>query len=174
MKKFLALMMLACIALLPLVSNAEVPVVTWDAVGAPAVESLGLEGEFKTLPELGLAIWVPGTMNYIEPTADQAAEGAYVIFADEDCTLFITALHQDGMTLDAFAEGAVAAGYTDAEIVNVNGLYAVTYKDDEHSIGFITLVDTNSNMITFNFSPINTDLAQAGFSIIASSLMPME
>ena len=173
MKKFTALLMLICIALLPLVSNAEVPVITWEEVGAPAVESLGLEGEFKMLPELGLAIWVPATMNYIEPNAEQAAEGAYAVFADEDCTLFITALHQDGMTLDAFAESAAASGY-DAEIVNVNGLYTVTYKDDESAIGFITLVDTNSNMITFNFSPLNSDLAQAAFSIIASSLKPAE
>jgi len=176
MKKFTALLMLICIALLPLVSQAEtIPAVTWEESGAALIEALGLEGDFVALPEMGLQFWLPSQLVYVESSEEDLAKGIYATFVDSDleCVLQVTALHQDGATLDDVYAAAVANGL-DTDYVILNGLYTVSYKDAANDVGCVTLVDTNSNIITFSITPINSDLAEAAFAIIMTSLMPQQ
>lgn len=173
MKKFVALMMMLCLVL---ASAAMAESVTWDEVGAPAVEAYELNGDFVSLDDIGLTIWVPAELNYTEPSEEDAANGRYALFVDEDqeCYLAVDALAVEGMTLDQALENAVANGMTEPEIVNINGLDALSYADPNNNIGCIVLVDTNSNMIIFSFSPVDSDAGKIAFAVIGSSLMPLE
>ena len=56
----------------------------------------------------------------------------------------------------------------------VNGLSALSYKDEGNNVGVVVLVDTNCNMILFSFGPIDSEAAEAAYSVICSSLMPLE
>ena len=60
------------------------------------------------------------------------------------------------------------------EIVNINGLDALSYKNADINAGCIVLVDTNCNMIIFSFTPIEGEAAELAFGVIMSSLMPLE
>lgn len=173
MKKFVALMMTLCLVL---ASAAMAESVTWDEVGAPAVEAYELNGDFVSLDDMGLAIWIPAELNYTEPSEEDAANGRYALFIDEDqeCYLAVDAVSVEGMTLDQALENAVANGMTEPEIVNINGLDAVTYADPNNNIGCIVLVDTNSNMIIFSFGPVDSDAGKIAYAVIGSSLMPLE
>lgn len=175
MKKIVALMMLVCIALLP-AAMAEATSVTWEEVGAVAAESMGLEGEFVSLSDMGLSIWVPNDLSYTEPSEEDAANGRYALFVDNDaeCYLAVDAFATDGMTLDQALQNAIDNGMTEPEIVNINGLDAVTYADPNNNIGVVALVDTNSNLILFSFGPVDSDEGKLGYTVIASSLMPAE
>lgn len=173
MKKLFALLMLVCIAL---TSAAMAESVTWEEVGAPTVEALGLEGDFVALSDMGLAIWIPSDLSAVEVSDEDAAAGRYALFVDNDqeCFLSVDAVNVEGMTLDQALENAVANGMTEPEIVNINGIDAVTYGDETNNIGCIVLVDTNSNLIIFSFGPVDSDEGKVGYAVIASSLMPAE
>ncbi len=174
MKKLTALLMLVCITLMPFASLAET--ITWEEVGMPFAAQSELEGDFVALNEMGLAIWIPSDLVYVEPSAEDAAAGRYAIFIDNDqeCALVIDAVYVEGMTLDQAYENAVASGMKEPEIVNVNGLDTLSYINEALNCASLVLVDTNCNMIIFTLSPIDNDIAKIAFTVISSSLMPLE
>lgn len=176
MKKLAVLLMIACIAIMPLsvFAEAEVQSVTWEEVGAPALEMLGLEGDFVALNEMGLAIWIPSDLEYTEPSEEDAAAGRYALFIDKDqeCALTIDTVNVDGMTLDQAYQNAVDSGMKEPEIVNVNGLDVLSYENEEINSACLVLVDTNCNMIIFSFMPFDSEAAKLGFTVIGASLMP--
>ena len=174
MKKMIAVLALLCVVALSFSAVAEGAVITWDEVGAPAVETLELSGDFFAMEQLGLAIWLPEGMEELEVSEEDAAAGRLCVVADDTCAFIVDAIHVDGMTLDQAYENAVASGMIEPEIVNVNGLDALSYKNAEINAGCIVLVDTNCNMIIFSFTPIEGEEAELVFSLIMSSLMPLE
>ena len=174
MKKLISVLLLACMLVMPFAAMAEAPVITWDEVGAAAVEAYELSGDFVALEELGLTIWVAEGMEEQEVSDEDAAAGRLCILADDSCALTVDAVHVDGMTLDQALENAKASGMFEPEIVNVNGLSALSYKNEAINAGCVVLVDTNSNMIIFSFTPIEGEAAQIAFTVIMSSLMPLE
>ena len=174
MKKMIALLALLCVAVMPFAVMAET-VITWDDVSA-VIEASGLEGGFYTMEELGLAIWLPDGLNAVELSEEEIAEGyLYVLTDDEEtCLITVDAVNEEGMTLDGVLEAAIAEGMFEPEIVNINGLSAVSYKDEANNAGCIVLVDTNCNVITFTLMPIEGEEAELAFAVIMSSLMPLE
>lgn len=173
MKKLIALLMLVCIALMP---AALAETITWEEVGGAAVESNGLEGDFYSLEDMGLLIWLPSSLSEMEISEEDAANGRYALYMDQENGAYVAidAVHVDDMTLDQALENATANGMTEPEIVNINGIDAVTYADPANNLGAIVLVDTNSNMIIFSFSPIDSDEAKLAYGIIGSSIMGAE
>ena len=175
MKKLISVLLLACMLVMPFAAMAEAPVITWDEVGAAAVEAYELSGDFVALEELGLTIWVPADLDFAEVSEEDAAAGRLCLLTDgSTCALTVDAVHVDGMTLDQALENAKASGMFEPEIVNVNGLSALSYKNEAINAGCVVLVDTNSNMIIFSFTPIEGEAAQIAFTVIMSSLMPLE
>ncbi len=178
MKKMLVMLTLLCVVLLPFAAMAETATttITWDEVGAPLVEASGLEGDFYALEDIGLAIWLPAGLNAVELSEEDIAAGyLYVLTDDEEtCLITIDAVNVEGMTLDGVLEEAVAQGMFEPEIVIINGLSAVSYKDEANNTGCVVLVDTNCNVITFSLMPIEGEDAELVFGLIMSSLMPLE
>ncbi len=94
--------------------------------------------------------------------------------AEETCLFTVDFVNVEGMTLDGVLEEAVAQGMVDPEIVIINGLSAVSYKDEANNAGCVVLVDTNCNVITFTLMPIEDEDAELALGLIMSSLMPMD
>ena len=178
MKKMLAMLMLLCVLVMPfsVMGETATETITWEEVGAPLVEASGLEGDFYALEELGLAIWLPAGMSAVELSEEDIAEGYLYVLTDDEqsCLITIDAVNVEGMTLDGVLEEAVAQGMFEPEIVIINGLSAVSYKDEANNAGCIVLVDTNCNVITFSLMPIEGEEAELAFALIMSSLMPLE
>ena len=171
MKKLIALLALVCVMMLPFAAMAEE--INWADM-QPAIEELGLKGDFIALEDMGLMVWIPSTMAYYEPSAEDAEAGRYAIFADDECALTIDVVNVEGMTPDQALANAQANGMTEAGIDTVNGLSAVIYLNEAQSLASFVLVDTNCNMIIFSFTPVKDDLTKLASSIIFASIMPME
>ena len=178
MKKMLVMLTLLCVALLPFAAMAESATssITWEEVGAPMAEAAGLDGNFYSLEDIGLAIWLPAGIQFVEVSAEDAAAGYLYVASDEEETCLITVdyVNVEGMTLDGVLEEAVAQGMFEPEIVVINGLSAVSYKDEANHAGCIVLVDTNCNVITFTVLPVESEEEELAFALIMSSLMPLE
>ena len=173
MKKFFAILTILCLlAMGAAVAESN----TWEEIGQPAVEAYGLEGDFVSLSDMGLAIWLPSTMVATEPSEEDAAAGRYALFVDEDgeCALTVDAINVEGMTLDQALQNAIDNGMTEPEITNLNGLDVLGYSDPNTNSGVMVLVDTNSNMIIFSFMPVDSDEGKIAYGVISTSLMPVE
>lgn len=176
MKKLIALLALLCVVLMPFSAMAEEPAtLNWEDSEALLADS-ELTGEFYSLSDMGLKIWLPEGLNVVDITEEEAAAGCYTKMTDEEqsCVFSIYAVHVDGMTLEQAYQNAVDNGMKEPEIDIINGIYAVSYESEETNEGAIVLVDTNSNLIIFTFSPFNDDLGRLLFYIIGSSIMPLE
>lgn len=177
MKKLLAIVLaLLCAVMLPLCAMAETAVITWDDFGAPVVEAGEIEGQFYSIESLGLAVWLPDGLKNAEISEEDANAGRLCLMMDDEktCAFIVDAVYVDGMTLDQAYENAVANGMVEPEIMNINGLDALTYKNEAINAGCVVLVDTNSNMIIFSITPINSDDAVLVYTLILSSIMPMQ
>ena len=176
MKKLIALLTLVCVMMMSFSVLAETTAITWEEIGAPVVEAAEIEGDFYSIEELGLAVWLPNGLNAAEISEEDATAGRLYLMTDDEqtCAFIIDAVHVDGMTLDQAYENAVASGMIEPEIVNINGLDALSYKNESINAGCVVLVDTNSNMIIFSLTPIEGEDAELVFGLIMSSIMPLE
>ena len=175
MKKLLALVMMLCMLCTAAVAE-NASEITWSDVEATLTEQ-GLTGEFAVLDQLGLKIWLPNGLDAVEVSEADAAAGRLALFTDADHTAYLAvdAIHVDGMTLDQYYESALAAeGVSDVEMVTANGLSAVIYKSEAMDFWSASLVDTNSNIITFVMGPASEDGSQIVFSVIVASLQTAE
>ena len=176
MKKLIPFLALLCAVLLSFSVMAETTSITWDEAGAPVVEAANIEGGFYSIEELGLAVWLPAGLSNADISEEDAAAGRLYLLTDEEqtCAFIIDAVHVDGMTLDQAYQNAVDSGMVEPEIVNINGLNAVSYKNEAINAGCVVLVDTNSNLIIFSITPIEGEDAELVFGLIMSSIMPLE
>ena len=60
----------------------------------------------------------------------------------------------------------------EVELIHMNGLDAVVYKDAGNDLWSATLVDTNSNLINFIMGPASEEGCKDVFAIIIASLQP--
>ena len=171
MKKLFALLLALC--LMWSVACAEESTVNWEDVQA-VIESSGLEGDFWNLEDLGLDIWLPNDLQEVEVSEEDAAAGRLALFmpADQSAYLAVDVANVGGMTLDQFFANAQASEAEEVEMIHMNGLDAVVYKDAGNDLWSATLVDTNSNLINFIMGPASEEGSKDVFAIIISSLQP--
>ncbi|MBR3016115.1 MAG: hypothetical protein IKH57_03370 [Clostridia bacterium] len=176
MKKMISLMALLCVVLMPFAVTAETAAaaVNWEDV-APVIEAGEVAGSFYSIEDMGLKLWLPDGLEAFEVSEEDAAAGRYALLmdAEQTCAITIDAVYVEGMTLDQAYQNAVANGMAEPEIVTVNGIDALTYKDAANDLASVVLVDTNCNMIIFSFMPISAEGAELVFSFIAASIMPL-
>ena len=169
MKKFLAMLLTALVAVMPMASLAEPAEITWDR---SILTSLDLEGDTYELEGLGLMIWIPASMEYSSPDDEEADKGMYCAFSNDECILIIREIEEAGLTVEQVYENAEANEAKDLEYVILNGMLAVSYEDE--NFGELVLVDDAGKAIIFAFSPIDTDESQTLAAIIFSSIMTVD
>ena len=59
-------------------------------------------------------------------------------------------------------------------MITANGLNAVVYKSESLNFWSASLVDTNSNIISFVMGPASEEGSQIVFSVIVASIQPAE
>ena len=141
MKKIIAVVIAMTLALmLPALALAEeVLTIDWVATEAEFADA-GIEGDFYSLGELGLKIWVPNVMKAVE-IGDQES-GVVGAFATDDGEYSILVQYiegTEGMDMDTFIADLTDSGATEVERVILNGLDAVSY----------SMADTDANIMAF-------------------------
>ena len=175
MKKLFALMLALCLLCGCAAMAEEASTITWEEV-APTVEASGVTGEFQLLEGPGLAVWVPTGMLAAEVSEEDAAAGRLALFIAEDQSGYfaVDAVNVPDMTLDQFFANAQESAAEEVELLNVNGLSGVVYKDPTNDLWSFSLVDTNSNVINFIMGPASEEGSKEVFSIVLASIQPYE
>ena len=175
MKKLFALVLMLCmLCTVAVAENASE--MNWTDV-EPTLTEQGLTGDFAVLDQLGLKVWLPEGLNAVEVSEADAAAGRLALFTDAENTAYLAvdAVNVEGMTIDQYYENAKATeGVSDVEMITANGLNAVVYKSESLNFWSASLVDTNSNIISFVMGPASEEGSQIVFSVIVASIQPAE
>ena len=175
MKKLFALVLMLCmLCTVDVAENASE--MNWTDV-EPTLTEQGLTGDFAVLDQLGLKVWLPEGLNAVEVSEADAAAGRLALFTDAENTAYLAvdAVNVEGMTIDQYYENAKATeGVSDVEMITANGLHAAVYKSESLNFWSASLVDTNSNIISFVMGPASEEGSQIVFSVIVASIQPAE
>lgn len=172
MKKCISILLCLSMLIISACAFAEAGVITYD----PAMfEALGIETNTLELEDFGLVFDLPDTMLEIELSEADLAGGTIAAFSLPDGSQmmsigFAQMLDMGGQIFedyDALITYYQMYGATDLEIVDVNGLYALSYAIAEANVmGSLYLFD-DGWVLAFNFAP----LADADYVPVAASIM---
>lgn len=164
MKKLFALMLALCL----LGSVAMADELVWTSEIEEAATQLG--GEFHTVKEGSLKVWIPAVLHETELTEEDAEEGIIANFETEDgeAGIYIQYFDMEGMSLEEYAEDRKDNDAEEIEPGTVNGLPCLAYKYDEAAVVAFAL--ENGYILEFVCSPMTDEGFQSIIGIVISSI----
>ena len=174
----LALLMLASVACAAAeTAQEEMPTVeiSWEDVAALADK---YEGDFVSVADLGLYMYLPSSFANVDPTEEQAAAGVIAILASEELggAVSITYQNMGDYDLNSFIEELKNVGATGFEMDAVNGLPALSYDLDVDGVKTSSLVfeEGENNTITFSFAPMDSETFREVAVFMGASIQAAE
>ena len=134
-------------------------------------------GDFIVMDMLGLKIWLPAGMNAVEIPEEQAAAGRLLGYEADDHTAYfvVDAVNAGEMTPDQMLANVQASDPEgNSQMVQVNGLTVVVYKNTAADCYTGALVDTNNNIIMFSMGPASDADAATVFEYVINTLQIAE
>ena len=100
MKKIIAILMALCL----LTGFAMAEDINWSDVEATVADS-GIEGDFFSIGDIGVKMFIPSVFQEVELSEDDVAEGyiCYLTTEDEAGTVAVTYADVNGMSLEDYA-----------------------------------------------------------------------
>lgn len=137
--------------------------VNWDTLEAELEES-SLEGDFVSIRELGLKMWLPDSMQETE-LDDSMQDSGYLHYytaEGKENTAAVTYVDLDGVTLAEYEDMVTEAGGTNLEEIDLNGLGAISYELEESDLSAVSFVTQKGYVVEFLFYPVSdADYAEA-------------
>ena len=174
MKKFIALLVLICIALMPAALAEETPSLNWEDF-APILEAGGVTGQFYTFDEIAVKMWLPDGINPVELTEEDTSKGYVGYFMPDDESAAVAVMYVDvnGMTLEQYAEYLTGeADATEVEMGTVNGLPCVSYKLPEQDTVNIAFTTEAGYILEVTCWPLSEENAELVWGAVVSSIQP--
>ena len=168
-----ALMVLGCAA----VASAEQEQtleLNWEEYAAEIEASeeakATLAGDFVTMEEIALKLYIPAAFEQVELTDEDREAGYIAYFAmGEDAGIGIQYVDAGGMSLEEYAQVLTEEyGYECTNAV-VNGLPALGYSftEDDRETAVLAFATEKGYILEISFAPTNDE----GFSAVATVLM---
>ena len=177
MKKALFVVFAVLMLSFAAVSAQETQTVTevnWSDL-EPTLGELLNEGEFYSVSDLGLQMWIPSVLTEQELTDEEIESGDISYLTDEENTVGVNISYMDmeGATLDDMvAYFSQAEGYADVEKVILNGLEAISLTDTENETMLVGLMTEKGYLIQFMFYPTSNEDFKQVASVMAASIQP--
>ena len=161
MKKLFALMLALCL----LGSVAMAGELVWAGDAEEAASQI--EGEFHTIKEGSLKVWIPAVLQESELTEEDKEEGIIANFetADGEAGVFVQYYDLEGMSLDEYAEDRKENDAEEIEAGTVNGLPCLAYKLDDSAVMAFAL--ENGYVLEFVCGPMDDE----GFASVAALIL---
>ena len=168
MKKLFALMLALCL-MLGCTALADVEV-NWEDV-EDAVEG----GDFVTIEELGLDIWIPD--DYVDMELDESytSVGYFKLFGAEDGSGAVAFQYIEAAAdVDLLEAVNAIEGASGAESMIINGLPCVNFDLLEQNASCLAFNTQKGNILVITFAPISSDDFKAKAQFIMASIQSAE
>ena len=177
MKKLFALilavlMVLGCVAVAS-AEQAQTLQLNWEEYAAEIEASeeakATLAGDFVTMEEIALKLYIPAAFEQVELTDEDREAGYIAYFAmGEDMGIGIQYVDADGMSLEEYAQRLTEDGIECTNAV-VNGLPALAYSftEDDRETAVLAFSTEKGYILEISFVPAN----DKGFAPVATVVM---
>ena len=177
MKKLFALilavlMVLGCVAVAS-AEQAQTLQLNWEDYAAEIEASeeakATLAGDFVTMEEIALKLYIPAAFEQVELTDEDREAGYIAYFAmGEDMGIGIQYVDADGMSLEEYAQRLTEDGIECTNAV-VNGLPALAYSftEDDRETAVLAFSTEKGYILEISFVPAN----DKGFAAVATVVM---
>ena len=177
MKKLFALilavlMVLGCVAVAS-AEQAQTLQLNWEEYAAEIEASeeakATLAGDFGTMEEIALKLYIPAAFEQVELTDEDREAGYIAYFAmGEDMGIGIQYVDADGMSLEEYAQRLTEDGIECTNAV-VNGLPALAYSftEDDRETAVLAFSTEKGYILEISFVPAN----DKGFAAVATVVM---
>ncbi|MBR2601757.1 MAG: hypothetical protein IKE08_03580 [Clostridia bacterium] len=177
MKKLIAILISLCLMLAAAGAFAETATteMSWETV-EPLLETYGLEGDFETIDEVAIQIWIPSSMTRSELTQEDVDKGFIAHFLDEDQTAQVSVVYVDvdGTTLEEYEKMLPDYGVSDIEELVINDIPALSYTVEETDSVTIAFETEGGYILEITMAPKSAEGADIAWYIVASSIMEEE
>ena len=177
MKKLFALilavlMVLGCVAVAS-AEQAQTLQLNWEEYAAEIEASeeakAALSGDFVTMEEIALKLYIPAAFEQVELTDEDREAGYIAYFAmGEDMGIGIQYVDADGMSLEEYAQRLTEDGIECTNAV-VNGLPALAYSftEDDRETAVLAFSTEKGYILEISFVSAN----DKGFAAVATVVM---
>ena len=157
MKKLFSVMLilvLLCSISVCAFAEEETTVMNWKDA-EKTMKKAGIKGDFVTLDEVEVKMWLPDMFQPVELTPEDLDSGYIAYYATEDSAAAIAVVYVDvgGMKLDEYLEALKDLDIEDAEIVTVNGNEAVSYTLEDNDSASLSFATEQGYILEFTFAP---------------------
>ena len=146
-------------------------VMNWEDVAEMAAN---IEGDFVSVADLGLYMYLPSSFTALEVTEEQKTAGVIALLGSEELggSVSITYQNVGEMDFEAYLNELKSAGATGLEKDTVNGLTALSYDLEVNGVKTSSLVfeEGENNIITFCFGPMDNENFQPVAFIMGASI----
>lgn len=167
-----ALMVLGCVAVAS-AEQAQTLQLNWEEYAAEIEASeeakATLAGDFVTMEEIALKLYIPAAFEQVELTDEDREAGYIAYFAmGEDMGIGIQYVDADGMSLEEYAQLLTEDSIECTNAV-VNGLPALAYSftEDDRETSVLAFSTEKGYILEIAFAPTNDE----GFAAVAAVLM---
>lgn len=167
-----ALMVLGCVAVAS-AEQAQTLQLNWEEYAAEIEASeeakATLAGDFVTMEEIALKLYIPAAFEQVELTDEDREAGYIAYFAmGEDMGIGIQYVDADGMSLEEYAQRLTEDSIECTNAV-VNGLPALAYSftEDDRETAVLAFSTEKGYILEISFVPAN----DKGFAAVATVVM---
>ena len=167
-----ALMVLGCVAVAS-AEQAQTLQLNWEEYAAEIEASeeakATLAGDFVTMEEIALKLYIPAAFEQVELTDEDREAGYIAYFAmGEDMGIGIQYVDAGGMSLEEYAQLLTEDGVECTNAV-VNGLTALAYSftEDDRETAVLAFSTEKGYILEISFVPAN----DKGFAAVATVVM---
>ena len=167
-----ALMVLGCVAVAS-AEQAQTLQLNWEEYAAEIEASeeakATLAGDFVTMEEIALKLYIPAAFEQAELTDEDREDGYIAYFTmGEDMGIGIQYVDADGMSLEEYAQRLTEDGIECTNAV-VNGLPALAYSftEDDRETAVLAFSTEKGYILEISFVPAN----DKGFAAVATVVM---
>ena len=146
--------------------------VDWETL-EKELEGSSLEGDFVSIRELGLKMWLPDYMEEAE-LEDSLRDAGYLHYykaKGKDDTAAVSYVDLDGVTLAEYEEMVEDAGGINLQEVDLNGLGALTYELKDSDLSAVSFVTQKGYVLEFLFYPVSDDAYADAVRFMTGSIM---
>lgn len=169
MKKIMLVVLAVLMLTFAAVSAQETQTVVelnWEDFAEMASE-IDSDAQFFYVGETGLVMWIPSVLHDVELTEEDVEDGMVAFLSTEEGDAVVSVMYFDleGATFDDVYQNLSAdADYSDVELLEINGLPAVSLVYGEEDTMIVNFVNDEGGMLQFMFYPQSDE----GFAAVAA------
>ena len=149
------------------VAEAEAITLTWAGETENA-QAMDPDGRMLQIGDLDLCMWMPSVFFPYELPEDRPDAVAWFSVPDGSASVTVLKADSRGISLQAWQQGLIDYGYTDACLASVNGIPALAYSDPARdTLNLLCDVPGIEGLLQFSFTPVSDE----GFAAVAGVMI---